>query len=100
MVLIFRYSVSRGRDPNAVAVLLEDSAALAGILIATASIGLTSITGNVIFDAIGSISIGGLFITRHILIFNCLFINVATESFNTVVVSPSLKLCWDLLLFS
>ena len=51
--------VSRGRDPNAVAVLLEDSAALAGILIAAASLGLTEYTGNLIFDAIGSITIGG-----------------------------------------
>jgi len=56
----FREYVSRGRDPNAVAVLLEDSAALAGILIAATSLGLTSYTGNLLFDAIGSITIGGL----------------------------------------
>jgi len=52
--------VSRGRDPNAVAVLLEDSAAMAGILIAATSLGLTSLTGNLLFDAVGSISIGAL----------------------------------------
>ncbi|XP_057294314.1 proton-coupled zinc antiporter SLC30A9, mitochondrial-like [Hydractinia symbiolongicarpus] len=52
--------VTRGRDPNAVAVLLEDSAALIGIIIAATSIGLTNYTGNAIFDAVGSISIGAL----------------------------------------
>lgn len=56
----FREYISRGRDPNAVAVLLEDSAALTGILIAATSLGLTSYTGNMVFDAIGSISIGAL----------------------------------------
>ena len=49
----------RGRDPNAVAVLLEDSAAVAGLLLASGCLGLTSYTGNIIYDAIGSISIGG-----------------------------------------
>lgn len=50
----------RGRDPNAVAVLLEDSAAVAGLLLAAGCLGLTSYTGNIIYDAIGSISIGGM----------------------------------------
>ena len=49
----------RGRDPNAVAVLLEDSAAVTGLLLASGCLGLASYTGNMIYDAIGSISIGG-----------------------------------------
>ena len=56
----------RGRDPNAVAVLLEDSAAVAGLLLAAGCLGLTSYTGNIIYDAIGSISIGGeAWLTKH-----------------------------------
>eukprot|EP00794_Sanderia_malayensis_P007174 gene7174-7980_t len=58
--LSFKEYLVRGRDPNAVAVLLEDSAAVAGLLLAAGCLGLTSYTGNTIFDAIGSISIGAL----------------------------------------
>jgi zinc transporter 9 len=43
-----------------VAVLLEDSAAIIGLVIATACTGLTYVTGNVVYDGIGSILIGGL----------------------------------------
>lgn len=49
----------RGRDPSAVAVLAEDGAAVTGLLIAASCLGLTSYTGNVIYDAVGSIAIGG-----------------------------------------
>lgn len=49
----------RGRDPSAVAVLAEDGAAVTGLLIAASCLGLTSYTGNVIYDAFGSIAIGG-----------------------------------------
>lgn len=52
--------VVRGRDPSAVAVLAEDGAAVAGLLIAASCLGLTSYTGNGVYDAIGSIAIGGL----------------------------------------
>ncbi len=58
-VTTLSYAVLRGRDPSAVAVLMEDSAAIAGIVIAGTALGLTHITGNVIYDAVGSISIGG-----------------------------------------
>jgi len=51
--------VLRGRDPSAVAVLLEDSAAVTGILMAGAALWLSHITGNSIYDACGSIAIGG-----------------------------------------
>lgn len=45
-------------DPSAVAVLLEDAAACVGVLIALATIGLTKLTGQLWWDAIGSILIG------------------------------------------
>ena len=44
----------------AVAVLLEDAAAVIGVVIASACVGLAAWTGNPIFDAIGSILIGVL----------------------------------------
>lgn len=56
----FKEYVARGRDPNAVAVLLEDGAALSGIVIATICLGLSHFTGNPIYDGLGSVAIGGL----------------------------------------
>ena len=52
-------TVLRGRDPSAVAVLVEDSAAVGGVFIAAGALGLVHLTGNAVYDAIGSISIGG-----------------------------------------
>lgn len=45
-------------DPAIVAVVLEDSAACLGVLIALASIALTKFTGHQYWDAVGSITIG------------------------------------------
>lgn len=45
-------------DPFGVAVLLEDSAALVGVGLALASVGLTSVTGSAVWDAYGTIAIG------------------------------------------
>ena len=45
-------------DPAVVAVILEDAAACLGIVIAFISIGLTWLTGEQYWDAIGSITIG------------------------------------------
>jgi len=45
-------------DPSTLAVCLEDSVALIGVLIAAASIGLAYMTGNVLWDALGSLIIG------------------------------------------
>ncbi len=49
----------RGRDPTAVAVLMEDSAAVTGVIVAATALGITHFTGNTMYDAIGSVSIGG-----------------------------------------
>ncbi|GAB1817555.1 cation diffusion facilitator family transporter [Herbidospora sp. RD11066] len=48
----------RTSDTMLKAVVLEDSAALAGIVIAGAGLGLTQLTGNTVFDGIGSVLIG------------------------------------------
>lgn len=58
--------VVRGRDPSAVTVLLEDGAAVTGVILATGCLGLTSYTGSTVFDAIGSVLIGGMSDKIHI----------------------------------
>jgi len=47
-------------DPFGVAVLAEDSAAVFGVTLALIAVGLTAATGEVYWDAIGSIAIGVL----------------------------------------
>ncbi len=47
-----------GPDPMGVAVLLEDGAAVAGVTIAASCLGMAQLTGNPVWDGIGSISIG------------------------------------------
>jgi zinc transporter 9 len=49
-----------GRDPFLMAVLLEDAAACAGVLVAGAGIGLAQATGVVAWDSLASIAIGVL----------------------------------------
>jgi len=48
------------KDTSILTVVVEDTAALLGIGVATAGIFLTDITGNTVYDAISSIIIGGL----------------------------------------
>jgi len=50
--------VKRGKDPAVLAVLFEDSAAIAGLVVAFAGIALYQITGNPLFDAAASVVIG------------------------------------------
>ena len=61
---VISIAVRRGRDPSAVAVLMEDSAAVAGVFLAGSALALTHYTGNVVYDAIGSITIGGMWLLR------------------------------------
>ena len=56
----FREYILRGRDPSSVAVLLEDSVAVLGVLTAGSCLTLTYATGSHVYDAIGSVCIGGL----------------------------------------
>lgn len=52
----------RTDDPTVTTVLFEDSAALVGLLLAFAGLGLTHLTGSPIWDGIASLAIGGLLI--------------------------------------
>jgi zinc transporter 9 len=52
--------VKGGSDPTGAAILLEDSAAVLGVLVAAACIGLGIATGNPWWDGVGSILIGVL----------------------------------------
>lgn len=54
--------IMKTRQSELIVVLGEDTAALIGLSFALASIGLSVITGNPVFDAIGSIGIGVLLI--------------------------------------
>ena len=47
-------------DPTVAAVLLEDSVATTGVIVAGLAIWLTDTTGNAIFDAIGAITVGAM----------------------------------------
>ena len=58
--LSFRQYVERSKNPEVPVVLLEDAAAMVGLLIAYAGIALSVVTGNHIFDALASILIGCL----------------------------------------
>lgn len=49
-----------GPDPVNVAVFLEDAIAVGGVAMAVTGIGLTVVTGNVVYDALGSIGVGAL----------------------------------------
>ena len=60
--MTFGEYLKEGPDPMAVAVLLEDAAAVTGVMLAGASIGLFILTGNPIWDAIGSIIIAILLV--------------------------------------
>lgn len=54
--------VKRAKSPELPVVLLEDLAALLGLLLALVGIGLAIITGNPMWDALGTLAIGALLI--------------------------------------
>jgi cation diffusion facilitator family transporter len=51
-------AVHRGKDPSVFMVLFEDTAALAGLLVATIGLGLAVVTGNPVWDGVASVLIG------------------------------------------
>lgn len=56
----FKEYVLAGQDPSVNVVLTEDLAAVIGLVCAAACMGLTSLLENPMFDAIGSLLVGGL----------------------------------------
>ncbi|MCF2532365.1 cation diffusion facilitator family transporter [Yinghuangia soli] len=54
--------LKRGSDPTAATVFLEDSAALIGLALALAALGLHAWTGSAVWDAVSSILIGLLLV--------------------------------------
>ena len=67
-------------DPSAVAVLMEDSAAVAGVFLATTSILLTHFTGSVVYDAVGSITIGGKYECTYVCVSMWWYVEVCTRA--------------------
>ncbi len=78
-------------NPTLRAVFFEDAAALVGILIAATGLGLHQITGNAVWDAIGSILVGLLLgvIAIYLLARNMAFLvgQVADERYTDAVLS-------------
>lgn len=56
----FKDYVIRGQDPCVNVVLTEDAAAVASVAVAATCMGLTSITGSGVPDAVGSLLVGGI----------------------------------------
>jgi cation diffusion facilitator family transporter len=54
----FLQAIRKGKDPTMFLVVLEDSAALVGLLAALAGVFLTSLTGNPFYDGAASVAIG------------------------------------------
>jgi divalent metal cation (Fe/Co/Zn/Cd) transporter len=52
--------VRSSRDPTTKTVVFEDSAAVIGLLLAAAGLGLTELTGSVLWDGLASVAIGVL----------------------------------------
>lgn len=51
-------AIQRGKDPGLFVVLLEDAAAMLGLIVAMVGIGISQLTGNYVFDGIASVIIG------------------------------------------
>jgi divalent metal cation (Fe/Co/Zn/Cd) transporter len=60
--------IRHAKAPELPVVLLEDLAALLGLAFAFVGIGLTAVTGNAMFDAIGTLCIGALLVVVAIVL--------------------------------
>ena len=60
--------IRHAKSPELPVILLEDMAALAGLVFAFLGVGLTAITHNPIWDAIGTVAIGGLLIAVAVIL--------------------------------
>lgn len=60
--LDLRTFLRRSDDPTVITVLFEDSAAITGLAIAFAGVGLTALTGSPLYDGLASLAIGLLLV--------------------------------------
>ncbi|MES1212712.1 MAG: cation diffusion facilitator family transporter [Leifsonia sp.] len=60
--------IRRAKAPELPIVLLEDTAALTGLAFALLGVGLTILTGNPLFDAIGTLFIGALLVVVAVIL--------------------------------
>jgi cation diffusion facilitator family transporter len=60
--LTLRTYLNRSSDPTATTVFYEDSAGVAGVLIATAGVALHQLTGSAVPDALASVAVGALLV--------------------------------------
>ncbi|KAG8591764.1 hypothetical protein GDO81_000296 [Engystomops pustulosus] len=58
--LSFYEYVIQSKDPSTNVVLMEDAAAVLGVIMAASCMGLTSLTGNPYYDSLGSLGVGTL----------------------------------------
>ncbi|XP_077135956.1 proton-coupled zinc antiporter SLC30A9, mitochondrial isoform X2 [Ranitomeya variabilis] len=56
----FYQYVIQSKDPSTNVVLMEDAAAVLGVVMAASCMGLTSLTGNPYYDSVGSLGVGTL----------------------------------------
>jgi cation diffusion facilitator family transporter len=60
--------IRKAKAPELPVVLLEDTAALTGLVLALGGVGLSAITGDAVFDALGTIAIGLLLVAVAVLL--------------------------------
>lgn len=60
--------IRRSRSPELPVVLLEDAGALIGLILALFGVGLAAVTGDVIWDGIGTLSIGILLVVISVVL--------------------------------
>lgn len=60
--------IRHARAPELPVVLLEDTAALTGLAFALLGVGLTALTGNGVFDALGTVAIGLLLVAVAVIL--------------------------------
>lgn len=60
--------IRRSRSPELPVVLLEDAGAMIGLVLALAGVGLTALTGDAVWDGLGTLSIGVLLVAISIVL--------------------------------
>jgi divalent metal cation (Fe/Co/Zn/Cd) transporter len=60
--------IRRSRTPELPVVLLEDAGALIGLILALIGVGLAALTGDVVWDGVGTLSIGILLVAISIVL--------------------------------